>query len=495
MAKKAIRHYPVSYSVLSTMESLTEDTPNTDYRLFCHLLVDSFRRGKRLQKKTVPGFEGGGWIPMQKRDMDNWFYVGTGKVRERANPQRLQEQGLIEIYSKYVPGVMSIKYRIARNVIECLETATLSEPVSAPSYDLMTGKPWQDKWDIIFVPLSDYNYTEHNDDTPPAELIDDSPPSLVERSINAIRECHYNREALQLHLEKCRQDSLEALEEGNTGRADYLRGRFLNDLAIYRGLSPRSPFYPHYSPQHSGRIGTPIQNLTGESKAVAYSGIPNLYNYDLSSSQLRICCHYEFPRYGIECPWLDSYLADTSLREDYAAVIGITPDAFKEAIIGVLMGSKLPHNGTDTRASIFQALKDGLPSGAQSLEELDDMVSALKDLIAPLKTALNKWHVAILKNLAKEGEILNALKKSLTYVQVKAHSGSKRGAIAAHILQGTEAYFIHTLTTLANSYSFQVLGNEHDGLITLGQIPDAAIQEARTITGLHCLDLREKPFK
>ena len=51
--------------------------------------------------------------------------------------------------------------------------------------------------------------------------------------------------------------------------------------------------------------------------------------------------------------------------------------------------------------------------------------------------------------------------------------------MVAHILQGMEACFIHTLTLLADTYGFVPLVNEHDGLITLGKIQDEAKQAAR----------------
>jgi hypothetical protein len=490
MTAKAIRHYPVTHSVLSAVKKLTRDTPKVDYRFFCHLLADSLRRWKRLQKDTVPGFKGSGWIPMQRRMIDDGFYVGKGKARERTNPQRLQEGGLIEIYDRYKPGITACKYRIARHVLDVLETAILSEPISTQQllFDLMTGSPWNEKWTAAPMNIE----TSELADTPPS---DRSLSRLVERSIDTIRECHYNRDALANHLEKCRLTYQEAMNEGDTSRADYFRGRLINDVGIFRELPPHSPFHPVYFTQRSGRIGTPMQNLTGEAKAAAYGGVPDLYNYDLSSSQLRICRYYEFPRYGIECPWLDDYLNDSNLRHSCAAAIGITPDAFKEAVIGVLMGSRPPRHGTDTTASIFQALRDGLADGVQSLEALDAMISQFNETIAPLKVALSTWHRAIMQKLEKEGIIHNALNLPLTYQQVKRHSGSKRGTIAAHILQGTEARFIHTLTTLADAYGFRVIGNEHDGLLTIGKIPDAAIRETVRLTGLECLELLEKPFK
>jgi hypothetical protein len=478
--------------MFAQVEALTRDISKADYRLFTHLLADSLRRRKRLRYETVPDFKGGGWIPIQRRVIDDAFYVGKGKERQRANPERLQELGLIETYGRYKPGVTACKYRIAPRIMDALEVVDLSDPISTHQalFDLMTGKPWTEEWATQPTPIKD----EASSDTPPAP--DDGPfPRLVERSVATIRQCHYNRDALAQHLERCRQEYHRAASAGNTSRADYFLQRLINDLAIYRELPPRSPFRPVYYPQRSGRIGTPMQNLTGESKAAAYSGIPNLYNYDLSSSQLRICRYYEFPRYGIECSWLNDYLDDSALRNSHAAAIGIAPDAFKEAVIGVLMGSRLPRSGTDTPASILQALRDGLApeSGPDALESV---VSRFNDTVAPLKTALNVWHQAIMRKLETEGVLCNALGLPLPLEQVRNRAGgSKRGTIAAHILQGTEALFIHTLTILSDSFNFCIIGNEHDGMLTISEIPREAIQETKRITGLWHLDLREKLFQ
>ena len=65
--------------------------------------------------------------------------------------------------------------------------------------------------------------------------------------------------------------------------------------------------------------------------------------------------------------------------------------------------------------------------------------------------------------------------------------------IAAHILQGTEAYFIQELTLLAPKYGYYPYANEHDGLVVLGEIPAMAEEEARAITELHFMRLEEKP--
>jgi hypothetical protein len=77
----------------------------------------------------------------------------------------------------------------------------------------------------------------------------------------------------------------------------------------------------------------------------------------------------------------------------------------------------------------------------------------------------------------------------------------------AWFLQGLEAAFIHSLTILSKArpfdvaYGFKVVANEHDGLITDGEIPGVAgeeeseiVERAREMSGFHRAELKEKPF-
>ena len=50
--------------------------------------------------------------------------------------------------------------------------------------------------------------------------------------------------------------------------------------------------------------------------------------------------------------------------------------------------------------------------------------------------------------------------------------------LAAFILQGKEACFIHSLTLLCNLNSIKVMKNEHDGIITNKIIPKALVVSA-----------------
>lgn len=475
-----IRHYPVNPALLDMAKGLTEGVNKADYRLFTHMLADSLRRAKRLERQTMPGSDGGGWISLRRRLIDDGFYIGKGRNRLRACPKRLESLDLIEIHPQYKQGAASRKYRIPPPLMEAFHQALLADPIDTdrPVFDLVTGKPWQAKW----------NQTTPSD--PEAAL--DTPPmgDLVERAVDTIRECHYNRKALTAHLESRRLECNATTEnEENRLRGLRLRQRLINDLSIFRELPPVSPFRPHYRRQRSGRIGTPMQNLTIEAKAAAYRDVPQLHNYDLSNSQLRICAYYEFPEHGVECPWLIDYLNKPELKNTYAEQIGITPTAFKEAVIGVVMGSRLPRDATDKASSILVALDEGLTS-----DNLNEGVQTFRGTISPLKQALDRWHRAIIQEIRAKGKLENALGLTLTREAVAEHAGSKRGVVAAHLLQGREALFIHTLTSLSERYGFQVIGNEHDGLITIGIIPESAIQQTQKVTGLHRLELREKPF-
>jgi hypothetical protein len=67
--------------------------------------------------------------------------------------------------------------------------------------------------------------------------------------------------------------------------------------------------------------------------------------------------------------------------------------------------------------------------------------------------------------------------------------------LAAFVLQGQESFFIHHLTILASKFGYRIMANEHDGLITIGEIPKEAITEASRLSGLKYARLVEKPFE
>ena len=66
--------------------------------------------------------------------------------------------------------------------------------------------------------------------------------------------------------------------------------------------------------------------------------------------------------------------------------------------------------------------------------------------------------------------------------------------LAAFILQGREARYIHELTLLSERYGFRVIGNEHDGIVTVGEVPDEAAREAAEASGMAFAVLVQKSF-
>jgi hypothetical protein len=70
----------------------------------------------------------------------------------------------------------------------------------------------------------------------------------------------------------------------------------------------------------------------------------------------------------------------------------------------------------------------------------------------------------------------------------------QKAAYATSRLQGLEAAYIHALTILSYEYDYEVLRNEHDGAVVLGEISDDARRKARDISGFYRARLEEKPF-
>jgi hypothetical protein len=62
------------------------------------------------------------------------------------------------------------------------------------------------------------------------------------------------------------------------------------------------------------------------------------------------------------------------------------------------------------------------------------------------------------------------------------------------MLQGQEAAFIHHLTLLSGKHGFVPISNQHDGLVTLGVVPEEATARAAALSGFQHVHLEEKAF-
>ena len=124
--------------------------------------------------------------------------------------------------------------------------------------------------------------------------------------------------------------------------------------------------------------------------------------------------------------------------------------------------------------------------------------------VASLKEQIDKWHEWLLSVYVYEfGYMHNnkrhiknptGMKLCVTDLPKGKDLWQRKAKIAAFVLQGQEAAFIHHLTVLSSQYDYVVLQNEHDGLVTIGKIPNAAVDEAAALSGLKYAELENKPF-
>jgi len=147
------------------------------------------------------------------------------------------------------------------------------------------------------------------------------------------------------------------------------------------------------------------------------------------------------------------------------------------------------------------AIQEGL------LEHLGDSKlaqSKFKEVVAqlkPLKAVVGKWASWLLddpacphRKLTQRREVLqNAAGQSLVLDRSRPARDLK-GEAAAHILQGQEAAYVHHLTVLSNEFGFRPVSNQHDGLVTVGEVPAEAQTMAAARSGFKGAFLEQKPF-
>jgi hypothetical protein len=138
---------------------------------------------------------------------------------------------------------------------------------------------------------------------------------------------------------------------------------------------------------------------------------------------------------------------------------------------------------------------------AQAYEKLSN---AFRETVSPLLKDLDALfeyykgvYIPEVSYRASKGQkfIKNACGMTLNVTEWSTRSlGAQRKTLFPFLLQGTEAAFIHHLTLLGETYSYEPIANEHDGLITIGPIPEQAVEQARALSGFHYAELEIKPF-
>ncbi len=135
-----------------------------------------------------------------------------------------------------------------------------------------------------------------------------------------------------------------------------------------------------------------------------------------------------------------------------------------------------------------------------------EYITKFDQVVAPLKVEIDKWHNWLLNTwvikmgyLAKNGKryIENPTGKTLCVTDLENDYPlwKVKAMVSAFVLQGQESCFIHNLTLTSIEYDFQVISNEHDGIVCLGSIPQAAIDKAAALSGLKGAILEEKALE
>lgn len=506
-----MQKYRVNADQLAFVQEFIQHLSLQDGHLFCHILIshliDPWKEyipiSAVLLRESLPGASLMGLVDRGWGKLREWVDPSSGETKTYSVALRLsQEIKLLDwIVEKFVAlGVMPPEERI-----------------KATKYNLFTGKPIKDR-------LTNQKYDENRNPEPP----------LITSAMDLIHNCPYNARMIEKVVEARFQNMLEAEREFGKASPEYksARGSYFNDRTCFNSLLDQTIgsltedikiYSPCHRVQMSGRVSHlqgGIQSASREMKAAAFEEVDQVKNYDLKSSQIvGLIQQFEFAnQYGglqLSTKWLEDYRDDSEAKVRYAAMIGITEDCWKKCLCALMCYAWLPSNSKSSRAKLEQlgssdaaksAILDYLLKEANGNVDLAfEYVIKFHKAVAPFYRELEKWGnwlhdvYSVGKSyLGRSGDrfIKNPTGKTLNVTQLKKEfsRGDVISKMIAFILQGQEAAFIHELTCLSlrPEYNYQVVGNEHDGLITIGSIPPEAVEEASRLSGLQNAVLVEK---
>lgn len=442
---------------------------------FCHILYNTIRNLKK---------DSDGYVPVPKSTIyDVW--------KKRMNPQPLIDSGLLELKIDEYGNTHSYKnkrckeYRVPLDIVENIMNLYPERYTKDDIWDLMKGRK---------------------------TLMRDKPTKRSE-----IRSYYrkYILRVLDLYLGKKCIVNLDAIvdylklrkQEINTEKD---RRSYLNDLFCYHNILCSLPtkieneLYEYdliYDPQSTGRISErhgKLQSCSRRMKKAAFSNIENLRNYDLRSSQVYILEYY-FNLAGIESKWIKNYFKTN--KQTIADELILNIDTFKSCLMAVIFGSDLiePEKLTKKLISNNSILKY-IDEYTDDFDVTFELYKNFYDYMLPLKNDIKLlkrwfWEVYIPNNTYdyETGGLLvrNSCDMLVPLEDIKGIGMDK---FLIFMLQGKEAHFIHQLTYELHRTKVKVISNQHDGLVTIGEIPLDAIKYAKDTTGLEKAEMTIKDF-
>lgn len=480
--------YTVLREQFSFIDFLVDRFSEHTIILFKHILASTFRLARMRERL---------WIPVPSK-------LIYSKLRN-ARWKDLLVAGLIDATGYSKESGYCREYAVADWILrDCLEMNTLYSPeeyLKKERVNLFTGKTTKKREKSK---LYDSNRNEE--------------PLLIRSAIQAI-ESHgslFNMTATQQHLDCLEENVALARARYGVDSKEYqtAQARYFNDYScFYKGVLDQYPnqqtehiwsYKPAYSVSSTGRIfqsSGGLQSCSRAMKAAAYSGIEGLRNYDLTASQLH-ALNSEFQLAGIDNEWLEYYLSSPEVRARCADTVGITVDCWKRCLLALVMGADLPSKIgllAFKKSDVATYLLEEANSDRERAQLfLDRFHLAIDRFFSRLK----EWHSWLLtdfvpKNRKPSGGghyLRNLAGKALFLDDLPASDSAKARKLAAFLLQGREAAFIHHLTVLGNDYNFRPIANEHDGLVVINEIPEEAVKLAALRSDFQGAELREKHF-
>lgn len=456
-----VSDYKVSKTSHTFIHNILAGLSENEKRFFLHILCSHLIRLSAGEEEIVEGYDSLG-LSLPSVTIKAEFDAPFPNVP-------LMTKKLI-VGSEYMDGQCRyylIEPTLFQKIFDHLEEQATA-PDGSPAVNLFDGKAYN----------VGHAFYPPNPKRPSSKLMRDAA-----RVLHAA-DCPINVSAVQKHL--------EALK--NAGDVAYDNDR-LCAQTIFAGMKTSggiTSYTPSYGPQDPGRIGENgggVQSCTKRMKQAVFDGIPNVHNYDLRSSHAYVLLQ-ELGLAGMDGRWVEDHVG---VFEAKAASLGLSKGIYKKCFFSTINGaSHIWKTGKEAPGPIQEVLLKEI-GGEQAKAMFVTVVAELK----PLKAIVEEWRKWLLespncphhKKTQREEYILNAAGQKLHF------SDEERSRkVNAHILQGQEAAYIHRLTILSKKYDFIPISNQHDGLITLGIVPEEAKQEAGKLSGFHEPHLEIKPF-
>lgn len=318
-------------------------------------------------------------------------------------------------------------------------------------------------------------------------------PSLVRRALAEMREGVCDEGAVKAHL-------IALYDTARSAPADIqarMRMRFLNDArCLFEGvLGVRHAHHPDglvryalvFEVTKTGRVVQRrggLQSCSRAMKVAAYSRVEGVHNYDLRQSQPNLL-RYVLDREGLPHDALDRLLAWPGGRPALAEWVGIDERYLKVVLYALFFGALLLDPVTAARmaeryaGAVIRAVRRAVEPA-----RFDDVYRRLYDVLGPVAVEARTLAELLVgryedhrRATGGRGYPRNACGMM---VRLDAEPRGRWNRVAlAYELQGLESAAVHRLTLEGPKHGFKVIMNEHDGLVTHGRIPNAAVEEVR----------------